>query len=86
MEELLAELTFLRLEVEGRTAVELLTPPGVGDRGETLWGKQESDVEIPGERVEYQENFLYSGNQTILISNIFLTTLLYLLLHINLEA
>ena len=40
VEELLAELTFLRLEVEGRTAVELLTPPGVGDRGETLWGNE----------------------------------------------
>ena len=34
-EELLAELTFLRLDVEGRMAVELM-PPGVGDRGETL--------------------------------------------------
>ena len=39
VEELLAELTFLRLEVEGRMAVELM-PLGVGDRGEVLWGNE----------------------------------------------
>ena len=47
VDELLAELAFLRLEVEGRTAVELM-PPGVGDRGETLKHIKGRENVIPG--------------------------------------